>query len=64
VKGVSEEKNKDKYCTCNKWKAGTDHINSFIFLGKTHGKMFNEKFKFDYCPWCGRKLKGEGEGGE
>lgn len=41
---------------CNYFNKGLNLINGAIFTSTHKGKSFSPK-PFEYCPWCGNKLK-------
>lgn len=45
-------------CTCDKFVEGCANINGYIQYSVLHHmKPFDQKYQFEYCPWCGKKLK-------
>lgn len=47
-----------KICSCDKWKANMPILNGMTVLGSLHGMPYSGEI-FEYCPWCGEKLKEE-----
>jgi len=48
-----------RYCDCLDWKPNIDYINSTIMMYSVHsyGADPYNLTLFQYCPWCGKKLK-------
>ena len=47
------------YPPCDKWEDGIKAVNGPIHLQSMRsggGYQFDQKFTFNYCPWCGEKL--------
>jgi len=49
-----------KYCDCDYWFTGIAYICLMEGMALSKQIAYTGK-RFDYCPWCGKKLKDDEE---
>ena len=54
--------NEGKKPCCKDWQPNCDKINGAITMNTTHGNPYTGK-PFKFCPWCGRRVSDETQGG-
>lgn len=48
------------HCTCGEWEKGIKEIiNAQAFYAYHDGTVYESR-PFEFCPWCGKKLKKDG----
>jgi len=43
-------------CDCDDWKENMKIIDDYVIFHYNHFGVGYEGKKFEYCPWCGKKL--------
>jgi rRNA maturation endonuclease Nob1 len=57
---AKQKEDSERYCSsCKKYKKWMPEIVDAQILSWNHGKGYTGK-PFNYCPWCGSKLKIKG----